>query len=83
MEAGLMVLDQRLLDATTEETERGETCSGSPEGEKGVVGIEYSRRGGKIIQEDYEFIVTRATVAIALHLLRTDPTQQHRSQSGF
>jgi hypothetical protein len=29
--------------------------------------------GGKIIQEDYEFIVTRATSAIALHLLRTDP----------
>jgi hypothetical protein len=37
----------------------------------------------KIIQEDHEFIVTRATSAIALHLLRTDPTQQHHSQSGF
>jgi hypothetical protein len=42
MEAGLMVLDQRLPDATTEETERGETCSGSPEGEKTVVEIEYT-----------------------------------------
>jgi hypothetical protein len=30
----LRALDQRLLDATTEETERGEACSGSPEGEK-------------------------------------------------
>jgi hypothetical protein len=37
----------------------------------------------EIIQEDHEFIVTRATSAIALHLLRTDPTQRHRSQSGF
>jgi hypothetical protein len=27
----------------------------------------------KIIQEDHEFIVTRATTAIVLHLLRTDP----------
>jgi hypothetical protein len=27
--------------------------------------------GGKIIQEDHEFIVTRATTAIALHLLHT------------
>jgi hypothetical protein len=35
------------------------------------------------IQEDHQFIVTRATSAIALHLLRTDPTQRHRSQSGF
>jgi hypothetical protein len=35
------------------------------------------------IQEDHEFIVTRATSAIALHLLRTDPTQRYRSQSGF
>jgi hypothetical protein len=35
------------------------------------------------IQEDHEFIVTRATSAIALHLLCTDPTQQHHSQSGF
>jgi hypothetical protein len=28
----------------------------------------------KIQEEDHEFIVTRATIAIALHLLRTDPT---------
>jgi hypothetical protein len=35
------------------------------------------------IQEDHEFIVTRATVAIALYLLHTDPTQQHCCQSGF
>jgi hypothetical protein len=27
----------------------------------------------KIIQEDHEFMVTRATTAIALHLLHTDP----------
>jgi hypothetical protein len=27
--------------------------------------------GGKIIQEDHEFIVNRATTAIALHLRRT------------
>jgi hypothetical protein len=33
----------------------------------------------KIIQEDHEFIVTRASTAIALHHF----TQQHRSQSGF
>jgi hypothetical protein len=26
----------------------------------------------KIIQEDHEYIVTRATIAIALHLLYTD-----------
>jgi hypothetical protein len=47
MEAGLMVLDQRLLDATTEETERGETCSGSPEGEKVWWGSSIPARGGK------------------------------------
>jgi hypothetical protein len=28
-------------------------------------------KGGKIIPEDHEFIVTRATIAIVLHLLRT------------
>jgi hypothetical protein len=47
----LIALDQRLLDATTEETERGETCSGSPKGEKvwwessilGEGGKEYKR----------------------------------------
>jgi hypothetical protein len=34
MEARLRALDRRLLDATTGKTERGETCSGSPKGEK-------------------------------------------------
>jgi hypothetical protein len=61
----------------------GEACSGSPEGEKVWWGSSIIGEGGKIIQEDHEFIVTRATSAIALHLLRTDPTQRHRSQSGL
>jgi hypothetical protein len=81
--ARLRALDRRLLDATTEETEKGETCSGSPEGEKVWWGSSILGKGGKRIQEDYEFIITRATIAIALYLLRTDPTQQHCSQSGF
>jgi hypothetical protein len=69
--AVLRAFDQALPDATDRRTERrggmwwvppwGRKCGG----EDLVV--------GKILQEDHEFIVTRATTAIALHLLRTDP----------
>jgi hypothetical protein len=34
--------------------------------------VERSCIGDKIQEEDHEFIVTRATTAIALHLLHTD-----------
>jgi hypothetical protein len=71
--ARLMALNQRLLDATTEETETGEACSSCPKGEKVWWGSSIIGKRGKIIQEDHEFIVTRATIAIALHLLHTDP----------
>jgi hypothetical protein len=49
--AGLRALNQRLLDATTEETERGEAGSGSPEGEKVWWGSSILGEGGIKIQD--------------------------------
>jgi hypothetical protein len=44
----LRALDQRLLDATTEETESGETCSSSPEGDKVWWESSILGEGGKV-----------------------------------
>jgi hypothetical protein len=61
----------------TEEPKEGEVCGGFPWGGESMVGkILY---WGRKIQEDHEFIVTRAALAIVLHCF----TQQHHSQSGF
>jgi hypothetical protein len=73
--AVLRAFDQALPDATDRRPERrgGMWCI-PPRGRKcGGEDLEL----GKIIQEDHEFIVTRATTAIALHRF----TQRYRSQS--
>jgi hypothetical protein len=51
MEAGLRALDQRLLDTTTEETERRGGLQWFPQGGESVVGIKYSRQRGERIQD--------------------------------